>query len=90
MFLRKIRKLIKKEDEDYNFYTISNGMMVLGTFLIVIGFSMLNASGYGPHSLNSVSGRYAAELAFMNTFLSGSFSALFSFLLKRHIVLGDH
>lgn len=90
IFLRKIRKLIKKEDEDYNFYTIHNGMMVLGTFIIVLGWSMLNASGYGQHSLNSVSGRYAAELAFMNTFLSGSFSSFFSFMLKRHIVRGDH
>lgn len=90
LFLRKIRKLIKKEDEDYNFYTINNGMMVLGTFIIVIGWSLLNASGYGTHSLNSVSGRYAAELGFLNTFLSGSFCAFISFILKRHVVVGDH
>jgi len=90
LFLRKIRKLIKLEDEDYNFYTINNSMMVLGTFITVIGWSMLNACGYGSHSLNSVSGRYAAELAFLNTFLSGSFCAFFSFIFKRHLVLGDH
>lgn len=90
LFLRKIRKLIKKEDEDYNFYTINNGMMILGTFIIVIGWSLLNASGYGTHSLNSVSGRYAAELGFLNTFLSGSFCAFISFILKRHVVVGDH
>lgn len=90
LFLRKIRKLIKKEDEDYNFYTINNRMMVLGTFIIVIGWSLLNASGYGTHSLNSVSGRYAAELGFLNTFLSGSFCAFISFILKRHVVVGDH
>ena len=90
LFLRKVRKLIKQEDEDYNFYTIHNGMMVLGTFIIVLGWSLLNACGSGTHSLNSVSGRYAAELAFLNTFLGGSFSALFSFMLKRHIVRGDH
>lgn len=90
LFLRKVRKLIKQEDEDYNFYTINNGMMVLGTFIIVLGWAMLNACGYGTHSLNSVSGRYAAELAFLNTFLGGSFSAIFTFSLKRHIVRGDH
>ena len=90
LFLRKIRKLIKKDDEDYNFYTINNGMMILGTFIIVMGWSLLNAAGYGTHSLNSVSARYAAELAFLNTFLSGSFCAIISFLLKRHVVRGDH
>jgi len=65
-------------------------MMVLGTFITVIGWSMLNAAGYGTHSLNSVSARYATELAFLNTFLSGSFCAFFSFIFKRHFVLGDH
>lgn len=90
LFLRKLRKLIKQEDEDYNFYTISNPMMVLGTFIIVIGWCMLNASGYGTHSLNSVAGRYAAELGFLNTLIAGSFSGFISFILKRHIVRGDH
>lgn len=51
---------------------------------------MLNSCGSGSHSLNSVSGRYAAELAFMNTLMSGSFSSFLCFMLKRHIVRGDH
>ena len=90
LYLRKIRKLIKKEGEENDFYTIHTPMMVIGTFIVVIGWSMLNACGYGTHSLNSVSGRYAAELAFMNTFLAGSFSGFISFILKRHVVRGDH
>lgn len=65
-------------------------MMVIGTFLVIIGWSLLNACGYGKHSLNSVDSRYAAELAFLNTFLAGSFSAFISFVLKRHFVRGDH
>ena len=90
LFLRKIRKLIKQEDEDYNFYSLNNSMMILGTFIVVIGWSLLNSAGYGMHSLNSVSSRYASELAFLNTFISGSFCAIITFLLKRHIVYGDH
>lgn len=50
---------------------------------------MLNACGSGQHNVNSVTGRFAAESAFLNTFLSGSFSSMLSFLLKRHIVRGD-
>ena len=64
--------------------------MVIGTILTVIGFAMLNACGAGTHSLNSFSGRYAAEIALLNTFLAGSCSAFLCFLLKRHIVVGDH
>ena len=65
-------------------------MMVLGTFITVIGWSMLNASGAGSHTLNSIKARYAAEAGFLNTFLAGSASGLISFLLKRHVVIGDH
>lgn len=90
LYLRKVRKLIKKEGEENDFYNTNVPLMVIGTFIIVIGWSMLNACGYGTHSLNSVDGRYAAELAFMNTFLSGSFCGFISFLLKRHVVIGDH
>ena len=90
LFLRKVRKLISKETQDSDFYTISVPMMVLGTFLTTIGWAMLNASGSGSHSLNSQQSRKAAELAYLNTFLSGSACALISFLLKRHIVRGDH
>lgn len=85
LYLRKVRKLIKREGEENDFYNTNVPLMVIGTFIIVIGWSLLNACGYGTHSLNSVDGRYAAELAFMNTFLSGSFSGFISFLLKRHI-----
>jgi len=64
--------------------------MVIGTLITVIGWSMLNASGSGSHSLNSTKARYAAEVGFLNTFLSGSSCGLICFLLKRHIVRGDH
>jgi ammonia channel protein AmtB len=63
--------------------------MILGTFLTVLGWSMLNACGSGSHNINSVSGRFAAESAFLNTFLSGSFSSVFCILLKKQIVRSD-
>jgi Amt family ammonium transporter len=90
LFLRKVRKLIKQDGEDTDFYNLHVPMMVIGTFLIVIGWSLLNSCGYGYHSMNSVEGRYAAELAFLNTFLAGSVTAFITFILKRHIVIGDH
>lgn len=65
-------------------------MMVVGTFLTVIGWVMLNTSGTGAHSLNSLDSRYAAEMAYINTFLSGSCCGLITFVLKRHIVRGEH
>lgn len=58
LFLRKIRKIIKQDAEENDFYHINVPMMVIGTFIIIIGFSMLNACGYGNHSLNSVESRY--------------------------------
>lgn len=90
MFLRKVRKIITSDIEDKDFYNTHVPMMVIGTFLIVIGFSILNACGYGYHSMNSFEGRYATELAFMNTFISGSVCGFICFILKRHIVRGDH
>ena len=54
LFLAKVRRLIKRDGEDLNFYTmIQVKRMVIGTFLTVIGFAMLNACGSGLHSLNS-------------------------------------
>jgi ammonia channel protein AmtB len=91
LFLAKVRTLIKRDGEDLNFYTMIHvPRMILGTFLTVIGFSMLNSCGTGNHSINSFSGRYAAELGLMNTFISGSVCAFICFMLKRHVVLGDH
>jgi Amt family ammonium transporter len=90
LFLRKVRKIIKSDNEDNDFYNINVPLMVIGTFLVVIGWSILNACGYGLHSLNSTEGRYSAEIAFLNTFISGSCSGFIAFLLKRHIVRGDH
>lgn len=90
LFLRKIRNLIKSDSEDESFYSIHIPSMVIGTVLITIGWAMLNASGAGVHSLNSVGSRYSAEVAFLNTFLSASSSSFVSFLLKRHVVKGDH
>ncbi len=94
LYLRKVRKMIKKASvsagEDHDFYRIDNQMMILGTFITVIGWSMLNACGSGSHNINSVSGRFAAESAFLNTFLSGSFSSMISIIFKRHIVRGDN
>ena len=94
LYLMKLRKMINKATvaagEDHDFYRVDNQQMILGTFITVIGWAMLNACGSGQHSVNSVSGRFAAESAFLNTFLSGSFSSLTSFLLKRYIVRGDN
>jgi Amt family ammonium transporter len=93
LFLRKVRKLIKHETvsagEDHDFYAVDNQLMILGTFITVIGWAMLNACGSGSHNVNSVSGRFAAESAFLNTYLSGSFSSIFCILLKKHIVRRD-
>lgn len=63
--------------------------MILGTFITVIGWAMLNSCGSGQHNVNSVSGRFSAESAFLNTFLSGSFSSFISIILKKQIVRGD-
>ena len=91
LFLAKVRRLIKRDGEDLNFYTMIHvPRMVIGTFLTVLGFAMLNACGAGNHSINSFRGRYAAEIALMNTFIAGSTSGFICFMLKRHIVIGDH
>ncbi len=37
-----------------------------------------------------MSARYSAEIAFLNTLLSGSVCSFICFLIKRYIVLGDH
>lgn len=50
----------------------------------------MNTCGAGTHSLNSFEGRYAAEIALLNTLLSGSCSGFLCFMLKRFIVVGDH
>ncbi|TNV84072.1 hypothetical protein FGO68_gene17622 [Halteria grandinella] len=91
MFLNKVRRYIKRDGQDVNFYTSINvPRMVIGTLLTILGFAFLNACGYGSHSLNSFDGRYAAEIAFLNTFLAGSCSGFLCFMFKRHIVIGDH
>lgn len=91
LFLAKVRKMIKRDGEDLNFYTMIHfPRMIIGTFLTVLGFVMLNSCGYGQHSLNSFKARYAAEIGFLNTFIAGSISSFICFMLKRHIVLGDH
>jgi ammonia channel protein AmtB len=91
LFLAKVRRMIKRDGDELNFYTsIHVPRMVIGTFLTVIGFSMLNTCGYGQHSLLSFKARYSAEIAFLNTFIAGSISAFICFMLKRHIVVGEH
>jgi len=54
-FLRKLRKMIKKatvaSGEDNDFYRIDNQLMILGTFITIIGWSMLNACGSGQHNI---------------------------------------
>jgi Amt family ammonium transporter len=93
LFLRKIRKKIKHatvaSGEDHDFYLIDNQLMILGTFITVIGWAMLNSCGSGSHNMNTVSGRFEAESAFLNTFIAGSFSSFFSFFLKKQIVRSD-
>jgi hypothetical protein len=50
-FLRKLRKMIKRATiaagEDNDFFRIDNQLMVLGTFITILGWSMLNACGSG-------------------------------------------
>lgn len=94
LYLRKIRKKIKADPysavDYFDIYKIDNQKMILGTMITVIGWAMLNACGSGRHNINSVTGRQAAELAFLNTFLAGSFSSFISLLLKRYIVRKDN
>ena len=90
MFMRKLRRLIKKAGQENDFYLINNSRMVLGTAITIIGWAYLNACGSGNHPINTVVGRYAAELGFMNTFIAGSFSSFTAVILKRHIVKGDN
>lgn len=90
LILRKIRKKIHKEASEDNFYHVNVPYMVFGTIITVIGWAMLNAAGGGSHSLNTPTLRLEAEKAYINTFLSGCTSALFSFCLKRFVVYGDH
>ena len=51
LYLRKLRKKIKHATvaagEDHDFYQIDNQLMILGTFITVIGWAMLNACGSG-------------------------------------------
>lgn len=48
LFLAKVRKMIKRDGEDLNFYTMIHfPRMIIGTFLTVLGFVMLNSCGYG-------------------------------------------
>lgn len=89
-FLRKLRVLIKRAGYENDFYYINNVRMCLGTAILAFGWFYLNACGSGYHHINTVSGRYATELAFLNSIVSGGFSSLTSFFLKRHIVKGDH
>lgn len=93
VFLRKLRKKIKQSPysavDKFDIYKIDNQLMILGTVVTVLGWAMLNACGSGRHNINSVGGRLQSELAYLNTFLAGSFSSVISFLLKRHIVRKD-
>ena len=90
MFLAKIRRMIKRDGEDTNFYSsIDFSRMVLGTFMTVIGWAMLNTCGTGTHTLNSSDAFYAAEISLINTLISGGVCAFICFLLKRHVVIGD-
>lgn len=59
LFLRKIRKLIKTETSENDFYSINVTMMVIGTILITIGWGMMSAAGLGTtHTLNSALARF--------------------------------
>mmetsp|Transcript_21380 Transcript_21380/g.20527 ORF Transcript_21380/g.20527 Transcript_21380/m.20527 type:complete len:179 (+) Transcript_21380:707-1243(+) len=72
-------------------YAINVPFMVIGTFLTMIGWAVMTAAGTGTtHSLNSYAGRYYASNSILNCLLSGATSGLVSFMLKRHIVCGDH
>lgn len=93
LYLRKLRKLINRatlsEGLDHDFLRVDNSLLILGTFVTSLGWAMLNACGAGKHDITSVSGRFQAETAFLNTMLAGAFSAVISMILKKQIVRGD-
>ena len=48
LFLSKIRRMIKRDGEDIDFYyCIHFPRMILGTLLVTLGFSFLNTCGAG-------------------------------------------
>jgi ammonia channel protein AmtB len=79
--------MIKFDKQNEDFYAVDTPLMVVGTMLIILGLSLMNACGLGTdHSLMSMQDRLNAERAFINTFLAGSVSSLICFVVKRHIV----
>ena len=91
LYLRKVRKAIKIDMTENNYYAINVPYMVIGTFLVTIGWIIMAACGAGTtHSLNSYTGRYQAENSILTCVLSGAVCGMFSFMVKRHLVCGDH
>lgn len=91
LFLRKLRKLIKVNMSNDNFYFTNIPLMVVGTFLVIIGWSLMTTCGAGTtHTLNSSTARYQSETSFLSCLLAGSVSSINCFLIKRHVVVGDH
>ena len=91
LYLRKIRKLIRVDLTENNRYAINVNYMVIGTLLVTIGWCLMNAAGTGTtHTLNNYNARYYAANSILNSVLSGSVCGLICFMLKRHIVCGDH
>jgi ammonia channel protein AmtB len=82
--LYEFRKMIRKEAHAEDIEIVNNPAMVFGTIILVVGHAILNACGASSFRLSDDDFRYAAELAFMNSFLAASSSGIVAFILKRH------
>ena len=61
--------------------------MIIGTFLITICFSVMNAVGLNSQwELASQKDRYNANYGFINAILSGSTSGLIGYLIKKYFM----
>jgi hypothetical protein len=58
LFLRKLRRLIRVDISESNFYYMNVPVMVVGTILVIIGWCIMASSGTGTsHTLNNALAR---------------------------------
>ena len=90
MFLRKVRRMIKDDYMEEDYYSIENAFMTVGTLLVVLGICSLGVIGVGTRSsINSDKSRYFSQNSMLNILLGGAASSILCFMLKRHVVRGD-
>jgi ammonia channel protein AmtB len=88
LYLYKIRKIIKRELTHGNIESgIDLPKMVFGTFIYTICLCMMNSLGLNSQfDLFTQQARYNATFGFINPILSGSASALVSYIIKRLLI----